>query len=644
MKTLLALTVFTLCMCGVAAAQIKLPQIISDGMILQRDAKLKIWGWSSPKEKIKIKFRGKKFSTSADDTGKWLIMMPAMEAGGPYTMELEGKNKIELKDILIGEVWLCSGQSNMEHYMAQHIVTYAQEVASVNNQQLRQFKIPNHPVMSGPENDVLPSSWKWANPENILNFTAVGYFFAKEINAKYHVPVGIINSSVGGTPIEAWTSEEGYKNYPEITSIINRNRDTAFLNGLQRNALNGRPANPPVRKDKGLAGNIKWYEESYIPQGWRNIAVPGYWEDQGVKDLDGIVWYRKEIELPASMAGQPGRIFLGRIVDADNVYLNGKEIGNTTYLYPQRRYTIPANLLKAGKNLLVVKVTNNSGKGGFVPDKPYQLFTATDTVGLQGYWQYKVGEVFVPRRGGGFGGGPIAAQNQPTALYNGMIAPITNYAVKGFLWYQGESNSGKPQDYKNLQTTQIADWRAHWQMGNLPFLFVQLPGYMDYNYLPSESGWAMFREAQLQSLSAPNTGMAIAIDLGEWNDIHPDNKEDVGKRLALLAEEKAYNEKMESSGPLFSFAEIADGKIIVSFSHAGGLHTSDGDAPAEFAIAGADKKFVWAQTKIDGDKIIVWNGEVKQPMFVRYAWADNPVNPNLYNAAGLPASPFRTDK
>jgi sialate O-acetylesterase len=312
-------------------------------------------------------------------------------------------------------------------------------------------------------------------------------------------------------------------------------------------------------------------------------------------------------------------------------------------MYPQRRYPVPDGVLKPGKNLFVVRVTNNFGKGGFVPDKPYELIAGNDTVDLTGYWQYKAGVVNERRRG--FGGFSIALQNQPTALYNSMIAPLINYAIKGFVWYQGESNTSKPDEYAKLQPAMIADWRSKWNEGDLPFLFVQLPGFGDYNYLPSESQWATFREAQAKSLSVPNTAMAVAIDLGEWNDIHPDRKKPVGDRLALAAEKIAYGENIVYAGPLYQSSKIEGDKIIISFTHTGeGLSTNDGEAPDEFAIAGEDKKFVWADAKIEGDKIIVSSDEVPNPKYVRYAWSDTPVNPNLINKEGLPAAPFRTDE
>lgn len=629
-----------------ASGQVRLPKIVSDGMVLQRDTKVKIWGWAAKNEKISITFNKKIYKTNADANGNWLVWLPAMKAGGPYTMNITASNKITINDILVGEVWLCSGQSNMEYQLGYDDATYAKEMAEVNNPQIRQFKVPNRPALDGPKNEMTGGAWKTANPKDIAPFTAVGYFFAKNLYEKYHVPVGLINSSVGGTPIEAWTSEEGLKDFPDFISTIQKNKDTAYISSQRRPGGGGGFPRQQQQSanDKGLNGPIPWFDPAYIPKGWNNITVPAFWEDQGVKDLNGTVWYRKEIDVPASMVGKTARVYLGRIVDADVLYINGKQIGRTGSLYTERRYNIPADLLKAGKNLFVVKITNNSGKGGFVPDKPYYLFSGTDTVSLVGAWQYKVGEVFVPREAQAGGGGFVSAQNSPTALYNGMIAPVVNYTIKGFLWYQGESNVTRARQYASLQPAQISDWRKKWNIGDLPFLFVQLPNYGDHSYQPGESGWAMLRESQFKALSLPNTGMAVTIDIGEWNDIHPWNKHEPGRRLALLAEKIAYSENIVSSGPLFQSAQIDGNKIVISFTNTGsGLITNDGEELSEFAIAGADKKFVAAKAKIEGDKVIVSSDAVTNPLYVRYAWAESPPYPNLYNKEGLPASPFRTD-
>jgi sialate O-acetylesterase len=625
-------------------AQIILPQIVRDSMVLQRDAEINIWGWASKGEKVTVLFNQKKYTTKATPGGKWRIVLSPMKAGGPYNMLISGKNKITLKNILIGDVWFCSGQSNMVHQLNIHDVTYADEIAKADYPAIRQFWIPTLTSLEGPKDNLPTGYWNPAVGEKVRPFSAVAYFFAKQLYEKYHVPIGIINASVGGTPIEAWTSEAGLKEFPALISTIEKNKDTAYINGFARRAFDANANRQPMQpQDKGLTGPTPWYDINYLPKGWKQIAVPGYWEDQGIKDLNGVVWYRKEIEVPASMTGKPVKVFLGRIVDADVLYINGKQVGSTGYMYPQRRYPVPADILKAGKNTIVVKVTNNAGKGGFVTDKPYCLFAGNDTIDLKGYWQYKVGEVFVPKAGG-FGGGGINAQNQPAALYNAMVAPVINYTIKGIVWYQGESNAGKPAEYAKLQPTQIIDWRNKWKQGDIPFLFVQLPNFMDASYLPSESQWAELREAQSKSLSVPNTGMAVAIDLGEWNDIHPDNKKDVGDRLALIAEKIVYGEDIVYSGPVFQSATIDGNKITLSFTNIGtGLITKDGEDLGEFAIAGADKKFVWAKATIAGDKVVVSSDAIANPLYVRYAWADNPVNPNLYNKEGLPASPFRTD-
>lgn len=651
MKKLLLLFCFTLAI-TLISAQITLPRLFRDSMILQRDVVVPVWGWASPKEKITIAFNGKKYKANANENGDWKIALPATKAGGPYSIEISGKNKIVLKDVLFGDVWFCSGQSNMVHQLNIHDVTYAKDIAEANDPDIRQFWVPTLTNLSGPQKDLPNGYWKAAVGEDVRPFSAVAYFFAKKIHDKYKVPVGIINASVGGTPIEAWLSEEGLKDFEAETTTIVKNKDTAYINAINRNN-NPNTITPAMSLDEGMVNAPKWSDISYTVKGWRNINIPGYWEDQGVKDLNGIVWYRKEIDIPASITGKAARLFLGRIVDADECYINGKLIGKTGYQYPQRRYTIPPDILKAGKNIFVVRVTNINGKGGFVPDKPYCIISGTDTIDLKGTWQYKVGLVSKPLAGSALASGGISAQNQPTALYNAMVAHAIPYVIKGICWYQGESNTGKPLEYQKLLPALIYDWRTKWKNDSLPFLYVQLPGFMDFNYTPSESNWALLREAQCNTLGVPHTAMTVAIDLGEWNDVHPDNKKEVGERMALSAFKVAYNENLLYSGPQFQSATINGTKIVLSFSHTGsGLATKDGEALSDFAIAGTDKKFVWAKAIIEGEKIVVWADEITAPLYVRYAWADNPINPNLFNKEvrsdgsiilGLPASPFRTD-
>ena len=624
-------------------AQIRLPHLIRDSMVLQREVPLKIWGWASPGEKVDVNFNDKKATIVAGPDGKWLTKLPAMKAGGPYDMLIKGKNTIVLKDILIGDVWLCAGQSNMVHQMRLHNITYADEIASANYPKIRQYWVPTATSLTGPSEDLLPGNWKSANPKDINDFSVVAYFFAKQIFAKYGIPIGIINASVGGTSIESWTSEEGLKDIGGLREIIIRNKDTAYVNGVNRKTFSNQ-LKKTISTDKGLNGNIKWYDPEYLPKGWMNINIPGYWEDQGIRDLDGVVWYRRVFNVPAAMVGIPAVIHMGRIVDADRFYVNGRQVGSTGYQYPQRRYHLAPGVLKAGKNIFVIRVENSAGKGGFVPDKPYFIEAGNQSIDLKGDWQYKVGEVYTPAvKGGSYA---ISEQAQPTALYNAMIAPLTNYGLKGVLWYQGESNVGNALAYKKLLPSMINDWRSQFSRSDLPFFYVQLPNHGDMRYQPAESGLALVREAALQTLKVPFTGMAVTIDLGEWNDIHPDNKKDVGERLALIARHFTYGEKsLVYSGPIFQSSKITGNEIVISFNHVGsGLVAIDGEPLSQFEIAGEDKKFVWASAKIENDKVVVWSDQIGRPKYVRYAWADNPVGPNLYNLEKLPASPFRTDE
>lgn len=629
-------------------ANVKLPSLVSDGMVLQRDTKLIIWGWASPGEKVQIKFNKKSGSTTADSDGNWKIALPPMKAGGPFIMVVKGNNTVIINDILIGDVWFCSGQSNMVINMERVKEKYPDDIASANFPEIRNFFIPTVSDVTSVHKELPASKWIAASPENVLGFGAVTFFFARSIYNEYKVPVGIINSSVGGTPIEAWTSEEGLQEFPQMMLRIEKLRDTAYLNPILRSAArkpatSEKPVSYPWNIDKGMSGPVPWYDVSYVPENWQKYWLPGYWDDQGVRGLNGIVWFRKEINVPESMTGKPAKLFLGRIVDADNVYVNGVLSGSITYQYPPRRYNLPAGLLKPGKNIIAIKVTNYSGKGGFVPDKPYFLVAGSDSIDLRGEWRYKVGQVFRPVSSGtGTGSPAISMQNEPTGLYNTMVAPLINYRIKGYLWYQGETNANNPAEYQQLLPALINDWRNKWLQGPLPFIFVQLPNFMEVQYLPSESKWAELRSGQLKSLSVTNTAMVVTIDAGEWNDIHPLEKKIVGERSAIAAKKLAYgNEKIVYSGPLYRSSVKEADSIKIDFDHIGsGLKIKDGGNLNYFSIAGADKKFVWAEAKIENNRVVVWSDEIKDPIYVRYAWADNPVGANLYNIEGLPASPF----
>jgi len=643
LKTFGSAICFLLIISQMALGEVRLPLLISDGMVLQRDANVKVWGWAGEGEEVTVNFNGKSYSAAAGTDGKWAVMLSALKAGGPYSMEISAGNNITLENILIGDVWVCSGQSNIELPMDRVKYRYPDVITHSDNPNIRQFIVPRRYDFQEPQEDLKSGRWVSANPKNVLRFSAVGYFFAKELFEKYHVPVGLINAGLGGSPAQAWLSEDALKAFPAYLKMAGKYKDSAYLNRIieEDKAVNDAWYNRIRQLDKGLEkGQKPWFDVDYDASQWETMNVPGYWADHELGPVNGVVWFRKEIDIPESMTGQPARLWLGRIVDADTTYVNGKTVGSVSYQYPPRIYDIPSNLLKADKNIIAIRVISNSGRGGFIQDKPYHLSAAGQTIDLKGEWQYKLGAVMDPLPA------PTFIRWQPSGLYNGMIAPLLNYTIKGVIWYQGESNAGKPLEYQKLFPALIADWRQKWNQGDFPFLYVQLPNFMEAKDKPSNSNWAALREAQLKTLAVPNTAMVVAIDLGEWNDIHPLNKEDVGRRLALAAQKVAYgDEKVVYSGPIYQSMKIEGNKIILTFIDTGsGLVAKDGGELEYFAIAGADKKFVWAKAKIEGNNVVVWNDQVANPVAVRYGWADNPEGANLYNKEGLPASPFRTDE
>jgi len=630
---LLSITIFS---------QVRLPKLISDGMVLQRDTKVKIWGWASQDEKISVRFIDSTYNTKANDNGEWNIILNQLKAGGPYTMQIVANNSITIRDILVGDVWVCSGQSNMELPMSRVKPIYENEIANSENNFIRQFYVPQKYNFNKTENDFQWGSWKSANPENILNFSAVGYFFQKELYDKYKIPVGVINTSLGGSPAESWLSEDALKEFPAYYKEAHRFKDSSLIKQIEDSDNNRINAWYVLlrQKDEGYKDlqNI-WYKPSLNTSGWATMKIPGYWADTKLGFVNGVVWFRKSFVVPSSVAGIKAKLNLGRIVDADSVFINGRFVGTTSYQYPPRRYVIPEGVLKAGENNITVRVISNSGRGGFVLDKQYEIISGDTKIDLTGEWQYKLGATMQPL------GSQTFIRWKPEGLYNAMLAPLLNYRIKGVAWYQGESNAERAIEYRKLLPALIRDWRKNWSQGDFPFLIVQLPNFMDAKGEPSESGWALLREAQLQTLSLPNTALAVTIDIGEWNDIHPLNKKDVGIRLELAAEKIAYgNNNVVYSGPRYRSMKVEGNKIILTFSNTGsGLSAKGGGELKYFAIAGPDKKFVWASARIDNNNVIVWNDRVANPVAVRYAWADNPEGANLFNQEGLPASPFRTD-
>lgn len=624
-----------------AFCQVKLPKLISNGMVLQRDAKIKIWGWSAPNEKIAIDFINKKYKIKANDKGEWELQLGTLKAGGPYTMKISASNSIQIDDILIGDVWLCSGQSNMAMTIGQVKELYENEIANSENKLIRNFEVPREYEFNVQRTDLNGGSWNLANPTNVLKFSAAAYFFAKELYAKYKIPIGMINSSYGGTPIHAWLSEEALKPFPVSYAEIESLKNPDFVKSIENKDLElEKKWNATLLlNDEGSATKGNWASNSTKTQDWQEAKIPGLWNGTSLDKVNGVVWYKKEIDVAKQIASSETILKLGTMMGADSTYVNGIFVGSTKDQWSSRKYGVLANTFVEGKNTITVRLVKTRGNGGFVEGLRYELITNDGPLELSGTWQYKIGAKLdaLPNA--------VNLRWKPTALHNSMIQPLKKYTVKGAIWYQGEGNAGKPKEYAQLLPTLIGEWRSVFNNPNMPFLYVQLPNYMAIKDLPSESNWALLRESQLKTLSVPNTGMATTIDVGEWNDIHPHKKKEVGTRLALVAQNLVYGDsKVVGYGPKYESMQIEKDKIILSFSTFGSAMQFKGEGThTNFAIAGEDKKFVWAEAKIENGKITVWSKEIPNPVAVRYAWSDNPDGVKLFNTEGLPASPFRTD-
>lgn len=631
---------FTAILLSIAVgAQLKLPALISDSMVLQRDRPVKVWGWSLNGTEVMVSFQKKIYRTRPDMAGKWEVQLPAMKAGGPYTMKIEtASDKRSLHGIAIGDVWLCSGQSNMAFNMASAAAMFPDDIAQSANPDIREFHVAQAFSLA-PKTDV-QGRWAPATPANTGNFTAAGYYMVKALYEKYKVPMGILHSSWGGSSAEAWASTEGLKDFDNYLDKLNNLTDSNEIKATlaRQKTLIDDWHKKVNENDKGW----DWSNPVYDTSAWKTLNLPGYWEDQGAGNVDGAVWVRKEINLSKAMTAKDAVLELGIIDDIDNTFFNGTKVGEKNSKYQLRKYTVPASLLKEGKNVIVIRIVDTDGKGGFIPGKQYRLTTATGEIPLSGIWEYSKGYSAEPLPVSSF----IQINQQPAVLFNAMIAPLVPYAIKGVAWYQGETNAGRGEEYQRLLPAMIADWRKRWDQGEFPFLIVQLANYKAVKNEPEESGWAELREAQLYTAQqVHNSGLVVAIDVGEAADVHPLDKKTVGTRLALAARKIAYaDNKVVHSGPVYQSMKIQGNRIVLSFIHTGGGLVARGGELKRFAIAGRDGRFIWARARIEDDKVIVWNNTLNDPVAVRYAWADNPEGANLYNKEGLPASPFRTDK
>ncbi len=635
-SALLVLTVFHL------SAKVSLPRFISDGVVLQRNVKIPVWGWAEVGEIVELKFNGKVYKTKTSTDGKWKLLLGKQNAGGSYEMTIKGTSIITMKNILIGDVWLCSGQSNMEYELYKSSALYKKEIAASDNDFIRHFKVERRIGFNHAENVESKAGWQAASPKTVGDFTAVGYFFALKLYEQYKVPIGLINCSYGGTPAQAWMNENELEAFATYYAKAIEYKDTALVNKITLKDKNFTAEWYKKIEDGDEGLKEKWFETNYNATDWKTMEMPNYWQDQGLKNVEGaVVWFRKEINVPASLVGKNAVLDLGNIAGKDITYFNGIQVGSASSKYAPRSYEIDSKLLKEGSNIITLRVINENGNGGFIKDKPYQIKVGDSVYNLAGSWQYKQGFSFKPLRRTDV----TRFQDMGSAMYHGMLEPLIGFGMKGVIWYQGESNVSKAEEYHDLFSGLINSWRKEWKQGGFPFLFVQLANINEPKTEPGESKLARLQEAQASALSLPNTAMAVANDIGEWNDVHPKNKLDVGRRLALAAQKVAYgDEEIVFSGPTFQSMKVKGNRVVLTFSNVGsGMIAKDGGDLKYFAVADSSKKFVWAKATISENEITVWSDAVSSPVAVRYAWADNPVGANLINKEGLPASCFRTD-
>ncbi|RXJ00256.1 sialate O-acetylesterase [Anaerobacillus alkaliphilus] len=616
----------------------KLSSIISDGMVLQRNQQLNITGKTTYLHKVILTFLGKSYETTADNKGDWSITLEPLEPGGPFHMVIASEEeKKEINDILVGDVWVLGGQSNMELPVSRTLDLFLDEIKEVNQPFIRQYNVPQTYDFHEPKQELVGNVWMKATSDDIMKFSAVGYFFAKEIYEKNGVPLGLIMAAVGGTPIEAWISEKTLREIGGYEAELDLSKNDSYIastksSDQKRQDLWYQYLN---ENDPGLK-NTGWFSTSHKATDWKAIEIPNSWKGTELEQIRGSVWFRKEVEVPASMLEGEAKLALGTIVDADETYVNGTKIGSTGYRYPPRRYHLPSGILKPGKNSITVRVISTQTTGEFIKDMPYKLMANGQELNLEGTWQYKVGVVTDTLES------PTFFQYKPSGVYNAMIAPLKNYPMKGVLWYQGESNTNQPEGYTKLFHALVNDWRNNWQIDEFPFIYTQLANF-DPGETEVSNNWAILREEQRKALEIPNTAMAVTIDLGQYNELHPQDKKTVGKRLALCARKLAYEEDIVFSGPIYQEIERVDNSIQLTLDHVGsGLAAKNGNLK-QFTICGKDGIFLPATATIVDDKIVVSHEQISGPKHVRYAWANNPDGANLYNKEGLPASPFTTE-
>jgi sialate O-acetylesterase len=631
---------------AVCRADVRLPGIFGDNMVLQRDAQVAVWGWAGPGERVRVQpgWDSDGVETAGDEWGHWLVSVQTLDAGGPYTLTVAGDTTVTLENVMVGEVWLCSGQSNMEWKVAD--TDGAREaIAAADEPSIRLCTVPNRRSLH-PRIDCR-ARWVQCTPETVAGFSAVGYFFGRTLHEALDVPIGLISADWGGTPIEAWMSEDAIAEFGEFAPTLQ------IIEALR---------DPARRRDVVEAMDRKWWDNldllgpdapgrewtgvGFRDDGWRTMRLPATWGPDDLGGFDGIARFRKAFPLPALWGGRPATLELGPIDDRDDTWVNGVHVGGMRApgcWNTPRRYNVPAGVLRPGLNVIAVRVYDTGGLGGINGQPEQMVLTPAEgsdlmPISLAGEWRYRAGTPAstLPPLPSTVG----VSQNTATVLYDGMIAPIVPYGIRGVVWYQGESNRRRPEQYRRLFPALIVQWRDAWGLGDFPFYYVQIA---PFRYGGDRGEAAALREAQLRTLAVPGTGMVVTTDIGDPDDIHPRNKQEVGRRLALWALAKTYGRSdVEPSGPIYRSMTVEGNAIRIAFDHVGGGLACHGPALTDFRIAGRDQAFFDATARIDGDTVIVSSPQVPQPVAVRFGWEAAP-EPNLFNADGLPASPFRTD-
>lgn len=642
----------------------EIPSIFSDNMVLQQNSTASFWGKAEPRIKVNINASwGESATTNVNDDGSWLAKIKTPSAGGPFEVNLTvGDSTIIYKNILIGEVWLCSGQSNMEMPLQgwppnDLILNSQEEIKNSSNSNIRLFSVSR--AYSVEKEFNVDGKWEECNPQTIASFSATAYFFGKRLQEKLNIPIGLIHSSWGGTPAESWTSNEYLESIDDFKPIL---ADIENSKGDIQKYKVWLSDHPVINIDKPLETsweNLDFNDEkcsstNFKDSMWREVDLPRLWETSEVGNFDGVIWFRKKIEIPESWRDQNLVIELGPIDDMDRTYVNGVLIGaheKSGFWRNDRIYNIPKELLSK-EILIAVRVLDNQGGGGLYGDIEKLKIHPTnsdESISLSGKWKYLPVAEYHGQKFYAFDidkmdyySRPLIkislSANTPTTLFNAMINPLVPYSIKGAIWYQGESNTGRSEQYTTLFPLMIKNWREVWGLGDFPFYYVQIA---PYNY-GSETHSEFLRESQLKSLSVQNTGMVVTLDIGNPVNIHPSNKQDVGKRLADWALAKTYNKNVPYSGPLYKSMKVEKDKIVISFDHCDELVVKQSEDNNNFLIAGTDSVFKNAEVKIDNDQLILFNPEIKNPIAVRYAWS-NTATATLFNKEGLPASSFRTD-